>query len=85
MKYQSNSQIHVLQACQDDDAHDLFAIGLGQGVEILRVTDSACESLAIFHIGSRITAIAWSPKTISPSSTEDWIVEYVFATTASKI
>lgn len=39
--------------------------------------DTGCRSIASFHIGSRITAIAWSSISVSPSSTDNWSIEYV--------
>lgn len=38
-------------------------------------SDTACHLLASFHVGSRITAIAWSSRTVSPSSSEKWLFE----------
>lgn len=36
---------------------------------------SATRIIASFYIGSRITALAWSSRSISPTSSEDWSVE----------
>lgn len=38
-------------------------------------TESSCKTIANFHIGSRITALAWSSRVSSPSSTDDWSIE----------
>lgn len=38
-------------------------------------SDTACHLIASFHVGSRITAIAWSSRTVSPSSSEKWLIE----------
>lgn len=40
-------------------------------------THSSCTRLASFHIGSRITALAWSSRSISTSTSERWYLEYV--------
>ena len=38
-------------------------------------TDTACRPLASFHIGAGITALAWSPAAVSPSSSDHWLIE----------
>ena len=39
-------------------------------------TDTAADLVASFHLGSRITALAWSPRAVSPSSSDQWFIEY---------
>ncbi|KAJ7582454.1 WD40-repeat-containing domain protein [Mycena floridula] len=80
ISYRQNSDIYQLLACKYDDAEDLLAIGTEHSVQVLRVTPNSCEPLATFHIGSRLTALAWSPKTLSPSASDDWVVEIAAAT-----
>ena len=92
IRYDHPSFIHVLRACQNDDAADLIALGGDHSVDILlvvssfwlpqiiswltsRQTDSACQLFASFHIGSNITALAWSPTTVSPTASDDWLIE----------
>lgn len=93
IRYNHPSFIHVLRACQNDDAADLIALGGDHSVDILlvvssffwlpqlisrltsRQTDSACQLFASFHIGSNITALAWSPTTVSPTASDDWLIE----------
>jgi hypothetical protein len=36
-----------------------------------------CVPLASFHVGSRITALAWSSQTTSPIAGDDWFLESV--------
>ncbi|KAK0210490.1 hypothetical protein DFS33DRAFT_296876 [Desarmillaria ectypa] len=79
MDYNHQTIIYVLSACKNDDAGDLVAIGGEHSVQVLLVKETGCESLATFHIGSRITAIAWSPKTVSPSSSDSWVIELAAA------
>ncbi|KAK0459460.1 uncharacterized protein EV420DRAFT_268163 [Desarmillaria tabescens] len=79
MDYNHQTIIYVLTACKNDDAGDLVAIGGEHSVQVLLVKETGCESLAAFHIGSRITAIAWSPKTVSPSSSDNWVIELAAA------
>ena len=43
-----------------------------------RQTPTSCKVIANFHVGSRITALAWSPRTTSPSLTDEWSIEYAF-------
>ena len=42
--------------------------------------DSTATQIATFNIGCRITAIAWSPRTVSPSFSDDWSLESVHVT-----
>ena len=37
--------------------------------------DTQCTRIASFHIGSRVTALAWSSATISPTSSDEWLLE----------
>jgi len=48
-------------------------------VDILQVEHAHCHRIASFHIGSRITALAWSSRTVSPSSSDKWIIELTAA------
>jgi len=41
--------------------------------------DSSCQTIASFHIGSRITALSWSPLAVSPSSSDSWRIELAVA------
>ncbi|KAF5391849.1 hypothetical protein D9757_001626 [Collybiopsis confluens] len=77
--FTTDSDIYVLVASHSDDASDLIAIGNDHTVQILQLGPSSCTSVASFHIGTRITAIAWSPDSVSPSSSEDWRFELAAA------
>lgn len=78
--YTHSTDIHILRACSYHDGCDLIAIGGDHGVDILMVGDSQIRVIASFHIGSRVTALAWSPKSVSPGSSTDWILELAVAT-----
>ena len=41
--------------------------------------DTTAIQVATFNVGSRITAIAWSSRTVSPSLSDDWSIESVNA------
>ncbi|KAH7877767.1 hypothetical protein F5879DRAFT_970283 [Lentinula edodes] len=73
--YNSDGNIYVLVACHNADAPDLVAIGGDHSLEVLLVGPSSCRSVALFHIGTRLTAVAWSPRSVSPSSSEEWVIE----------
>ncbi|KAJ7684840.1 hypothetical protein DFH06DRAFT_1156822 [Mycena polygramma] len=74
-----SSEIYALQSAKNDDAVDLVALGTDHSVEILLVGEHAAKSIASFHIGSRITALAFSPRTVSPSYSDDWLIELTAA------
>jgi len=74
-----SAEIYVLQSAKNDDAVDLVALGLEHSVEILLIGEHAAKSIASFHIGSRITALAFSPRTVSPSYSDDWLIELTAA------
>ncbi|KAJ7098179.1 hypothetical protein B0H15DRAFT_772575 [Mycena belliarum] len=76
-KFDSASDIYVLQAAHTDDAPDLVALGTDHSVQVLVIADRT--SIASFHIGSRITSIAFSPRSVSPSCSDDWLVELAAA------
>ncbi|KAJ7135044.1 hypothetical protein C8R43DRAFT_1072941 [Mycena crocata] len=79
LKFDFASEIYCLQCAKHDDAADLVAVGSDHSVEILLVTEHAVKPIASFHIGSRITALAFSPRTVSPSCSDDWLVELTAA------
>jgi len=41
--------------------------------------ETTATQIATFNVGSRITAMAWSSRTVSPSFTDDWSIESVDA------
>ncbi|PPQ90129.1 hypothetical protein CVT25_012298 [Psilocybe cyanescens] len=73
------TDIYAIRPCRNPDAVDLIAIGGEHSVEVIQVSDTACRRIACFHVGSRITALAWSSKATSPSSTDKWLLELVAA------
>jgi len=78
-KFDFGSEIHVLQSAKNDDAVDLVALGSNHSVEILLVAEHSVKSIASFHLGSEITALAFSPRTVSPSCSDDWLIELTAA------
>lgn len=79
IRYRHGTDIFVLRACMNDDALDLIAFGGEHSVEVLLVSDSGLRPIASFHIGTRLTALTWSPKTVSPTTALDWHIELAAA------
>lgn len=80
VRYNHGSLIHCIRASHSQDAPDLLAIGGEHSVAVLRVLDTAVTQIATFNVGCRITAIAWSSRTVSPSLSDDWSIELAVAT-----
>ena len=92
-KYQHGTDIYVVRACADasdllaiggDHSVDIltsvrqvYTSEYLQTIIIFFQTSSGCHIQASFHVGSRITAIAWSSKSTSPSYAEEWYFESV--------
>ncbi|KAI9510383.1 hypothetical protein F5148DRAFT_1011012 [Russula earlei] len=79
LRHDHGALIHVVRACDNADAPDLVAIGGENSVSVLLITDSSAELIASFHVGSRVAALAWSPRAVSPSSSDQWFVELAAA------
>ncbi|PIL23681.1 hypothetical protein GSI_13430 [Ganoderma sinense ZZ0214-1] len=79
VRHSHGTEVHVVRACYEDDAADLIAVGGAHSVEVLLLSESSCKTIANFHIGSRVTAIAWSSHVSSPSSADDWSIELAVA------
>ncbi|TFK42839.1 WD40-repeat-containing domain protein [Crucibulum laeve] len=80
LKYNHGSHVRVIRACQVDDATDLLAVGGDHSIDVLLITAMQCRCIASFHVGSRITALAWSSTTVSPSASDDeWSIELAAA------
>lgn len=45
--------------------------------DVLFQTAKSVKSIASFYLGRRITALAWSPRTLSPGASDDWLIEWV--------
>ncbi|ETW85578.1 hypothetical protein HETIRDRAFT_309790 [Heterobasidion irregulare TC 32-1] len=71
--------IHVLRACYNDDAPDFVALGGDHSVHVYLIYESSATLVASFHVGSRITALAWSSRSVSPSHSDQWIIELAAA------
>ncbi|KAI0259972.1 hypothetical protein BC834DRAFT_961640 [Gloeopeniophorella convolvens] len=79
IRHDHGALIHVVRACDNGDAPDLVAIGGDSSVSILLITDTAATPVASFHIGARISALAWSPRAVSPSASDQWLIELAAA------
>ncbi|KAI0075802.1 hypothetical protein K474DRAFT_1646034 [Panus rudis PR-1116 ss-1] len=79
LRHHHGTDVHVVRACYYADGADLVAIGGTHSVQVLQTTPNSYKVIANFYIGCRITALAWSSKTTSPSSTDEWIVELTAA------
>ncbi|KAF8163054.1 hypothetical protein B0H34DRAFT_649842 [Crassisporium funariophilum] len=79
LQFNHPTTVFSLCACRNTDASDLIAVGGEHSVDILQVTDTVCRRIASFHVGSRITALAWSSRTVSPSSSDKWTIELTAA------
>ncbi|KAF8511145.1 WD40-repeat-containing domain protein [Hysterangium stoloniferum] len=78
-EHQHGTDINVVRACSNPGAPDLVAIGGEHSVEVVQISEDSCTVLASFYIGIRVTAVAWSPRTTSPSQTEGWSLELAAA------
>ncbi|TFK55337.1 hypothetical protein OE88DRAFT_1675095 [Heliocybe sulcata] len=78
--YNLESSADVVRACHHDDAIDLLAVTSEHTCQVLLVGESSCQSIACFHLGGPVTALAWSPRTLSPSVTDEWVIELALAT-----
>lgn len=56
-----------------------MALGGEFSVEVLQVTPSSSRIIASFHVGTRVTALAWSSRTVSSSSSDQWFIELAAA------
>ncbi|EMD34509.1 hypothetical protein CERSUDRAFT_159048 [Gelatoporia subvermispora B] len=79
VRHNHNSDVFCVRACYHDDAADLVAIGGAHSVEVLLTTPTSSQVIANFHLGTRITTLAWSPGSTSPSITDDWSIELTCA------
>jgi hypothetical protein len=70
--------IHVLSVYTDDDpasTADLVAIAGAHSVQVVLLTSTEANLVANFHVGTRLTALAWSSATVSPDSSDEWQIE----------
>ncbi|KAI0747773.1 hypothetical protein C8Q80DRAFT_1168378 [Daedaleopsis nitida] len=79
VRHSHGTDVYVVRACYEDDAADLIAVAGAHSVEVLLLSESSCRTIANFHIGSRVTAVAWSSHVSSPSLTDDWSIELAVA------
>ncbi|KAF8491930.1 WD40-repeat-containing domain protein [Gautieria morchelliformis] len=79
LEYQHGTDVGVLRGCPNPYAADLLAIGGDHSVEVLQIGEDSCSVLASFNIGTRVTALAWSPRSTSPSQVDAWFLELVAA------
>ena len=76
--YQLPTIIHVIKSSVTQHANDLIAVGGDYSVDVLQVSKTGIRLLASFNIGLPITTLAWSNKSVSPSSRADWSIECVY-------
>ncbi|KAI0062207.1 hypothetical protein BV25DRAFT_1885384 [Artomyces pyxidatus] len=79
VRHDHGDLIHVVRACDNGDAVDLVAIGGEHSVSVLLISDTSASPIASYHVGSRITALAWSSRSVSPSVSDQWLVELTAA------
>ncbi|KAF9475327.1 hypothetical protein BDN70DRAFT_883862 [Pholiota conissans] len=79
LEYTHPTDVYAIRPCRAPDANDLLAIAGEHSVDILQVSDSALQLIATFHVGTRITTLAWSARTVSPSASASWVIELVAA------
>ncbi|KAI0792941.1 hypothetical protein C8Q75DRAFT_864251 [Abortiporus biennis] len=79
VRHTHGTDVFVVRACYHSDGIDLVAIGGAHSVQVLIATESTCKVIANFHIGCRITALAWSSRSTSPTTTDDWLIELTAA------
>ncbi|KAI0317750.1 hypothetical protein OF83DRAFT_1083385 [Amylostereum chailletii] len=80
LRYEYTSPVRVLEACHNPDACDLIALGGDNSVDVVQIGPNACSLLASFHLGTRVTAIAWSSRSLSPATSEPVLLELAAAT-----
>ncbi|KAH9999033.1 hypothetical protein BJV77DRAFT_1058578 [Russula vinacea] len=69
LRHDHGALIHVVRACDNADAPDLVAIGGENTVSVLLITDTLPHH-----------TLAWSPRAVSPSSSDQWFIELTAAT-----
>ncbi|EED83928.1 predicted protein [Postia placenta Mad-698-R] len=79
VRHAHDTDIYAVRACPHEDGADLVAIGGAHSVEVLLVTPTSSKLIANFHVGTRITTLAWSSKVASPSMSDAWSVEIAAA------
>ncbi|EIN07588.1 hypothetical protein PUNSTDRAFT_70465 [Punctularia strigosozonata HHB-11173 SS5] len=79
LRFRHPTTVHRVRACLADDAHDLVAVAGEHSVDVIQVADTGFTQIASFHIGTSVTALAWSPRTVSPSRSDRWLLEIAVA------
>ncbi|KAL5490128.1 hypothetical protein ACEPAI_4961 [Sanghuangporus weigelae] len=80
LKFNFGTDIIVIRSCYHADGADLLAIAGEGSVEVIQCSNTAIRPLAYFLVGVRVSSIAWSPKTVSPSASDRWILELAIST-----
>lgn len=88
--YSHPTDVHAVRACLNDNALDLLAVGGENMVEVLQREQADTPAptfkvIASFYIATTVRALAWSPRTISPSASDDWFLELVVAGTDKQL
>jgi len=76
--YQLPTIVHAIKTSATEHAKDLIAVGGDYSVDVLHISHTGIYLLASFNIGLPITALAWSNKSVSPSSRADWSIECAY-------
>ncbi|CAK5264077.1 unnamed protein product [Mycena citricolor] len=80
LEYDVGSDIYALATGKNDDAADLVAVGTDHSVTVLLLSlENTPRVVASFHVGAKITALAWSPRSVSPSFSDQWLLEIAAA------
>ena len=74
------SSILVVEAAHNPDALDILAVGTSDAVYVIQATPTHLNTLATFHLGTQVCAIAFSPRTVSPTVSSQPTLELVCAT-----
>jgi hypothetical protein len=91
LSWNHSSQIYVVASCRNEDSdlvalggeHSVEVLVVVRFIllpmsgrnSIVEQGKTACELIASFHVGTRITAIAWASRSVSPTSSDEWFVE----------
>lgn len=80
LRLNHGADVYVVRSCHNEDGTDLLALGGEHSVEVYQIsTGTTSRRLATFHVGNRVTALAWSPRSVSPSRSDEWVVEIAAA------
>ncbi|KAG6850464.1 hypothetical protein H0H93_012885 [Arthromyces matolae] len=79
LEHHHPTRVDIVRACYNDDATDLLAVAGDHSIDVLLISDFDCKTIASYNTGARTTALAWSPRTVSPTASDNWHIELAFA------